>query len=195
MRRLFVLTAVLLLGACKKKPEPARVAEWNPAPPHGSRDWKIENARSAAPPLVSVGARVMEWPSDSLTAQEVVAGIGGWTCIPDDPDTPVEDPVCRDDQSLSWYQALRGHRPPVLTGMGVAYRLHGGNTASDTDPYQVAPDSGEWIVDPPSIEIAISADHSDRIYKDLPTTRTTSGPWIKWARTPYAIIVLPVTTR
>lgn len=189
------LLAVALAAGCRKK-EPARTAEWTPEPPRGSRDWNIQNARSAAPPSVSMASRVMIWPEDSLVAEEVVPGVGGWTCVPDDPRTPADDPVCRDDQSLSWYQALRTHRPPVLTGMAIAYRLKGGNTASDSDPYKMIPDSGQqWITDPPTIEIAISADHNDVIYRGLPTTRTEHGPWIKWAKTPYAVIVMPASGR
>jgi len=188
---LLALLALALAAGCRKKEE-TKAAAGPPEPAPGSPEWNIRSARGAAPPSVSVASRVMAWPADSAAGLEIAPGVGGWTCMPDDPRTPADDPVCRDDQSLSWYQALRNHRPPVLTGMAIAYRLKGGNTASDSDPFKMAPDSGQqWITDPPSIEIAIPVGRSSVLFRGLPTTRTANGPWIKWARTPYAVIVMP----
>ena len=186
MKRVLV-TALLLLVACKKAetPPPADTA---PAP--GSPAWKVASARSAAPAEVSANATVMDGsPFDSAAASQLAAGENGWRCYPDNPRTEGADPICLDEPAMQWVAAFMARRPPRLTGMAIGYMMRGGVSASDTDPFKAAPDSGQpWIQDPPAIGIAMP---SARSYAGLPTHRRPDGPWIKFAGTPYAYIVIP----
>ena len=56
---------------------------------------KIANALTAAPPMVSRSASVAEMKEDG-SMKELRKGTGEWTCVPDDPSTPGNDPMCLD---------------------------------------------------------------------------------------------------
>jgi len=189
MKRLLI-TALLLATACKRAETPATgtAAAAEPAP--GSTEWKVRNARSAAPAQISMGATVLDGtPIDSVPGAILAAGDNGWTCWASDPRTEADDPVCLDEQGMAFEQAFLKGQTPHLTGMAIAYMLKGGVSASDTDPTKMAPDSGQpWIQEPPQIAIAMP---SPRSYAGLPTHRRPDGPWVKFAGTRYAYIVIP----
>jgi hypothetical protein len=180
-----ILAAAVLVG-CKKEEKPAAVVA-PPAP--GTTEWKIRNAMSAGPEYVVSGAKLLEIvPSD--TALPVLrAGTNDWTCFTDNPNTPANDPTCSDDQAMKWFEDFIAHRPPRLTGMGVAYALQGAQLASLADPFKQKPDSGQaWVDIPPSIFIMMP---DARAYRGLPTTPTAGKPWVVYAGTPYAVLVVP----
>lgn len=189
MRR-SVLAAAVLAAACSKS-EPPEMVDANLAPPPGSRAWKIESARGAAPYEVSSGARVLDWPAaDTAQPAELRPGGNGWTCFPDDPNTPAEDPMCADEEGMKWIEAYLAGRRPELAGMAVFYMLRGGSSASDTDPFKTAPDSGqEWLTDPPHLMIAMPNPRT--AFRGLPTARAATGPWVMFAGTPYAHLMVP----
>ena len=191
MKRLTAAALLLLLiVACKKADAPpAETAAAPPAP--GTPAWKVLNARSAAPAQISMNATVVDGViTDSVPGATLAPGENGWTCWADNPATNNEDPICVDEQGLVFVRAWISRQPPRLTGMGVAYTLKGGSpTASDTDPYKAAPDSGQpWTQEPPQIGIVMP---SARSYTGLPTRRRPDGPWVRFAGTPYAYIVVP----
>ena len=187
-RMALVLAAAVMVTACKKTEPDASVVEMAPEP--GSVPWKIQNARSAAPASISAGARVRERMNPDTAWGAVLAqGDSTWTCIADDPNTQANDPYCIDGEGARFVEAWRAQRPPRLSGMGIAYILQGSASASDTDPFKTMPDSGQqWLVDPPHIGIAMP---NARSYAGLPTRRRTDGPWVKFAGTPYAYIIIP----
>lgn len=177
----------MLATACSRAEAPVNRAEAEPEP--GSREWKIRSARSAAPPMVSAGATIVEIRDSTYAIDTLEAGAEGnpWTCFADDRLTAHPDPICSDDQGMRWYAAWMQRQAPRLTGMGVVYALQGSGAASDTDPFKMQPDSG-WLMDGPSIYIVMP---SQAAYATLPTTRRTTGPWVRYAGTPYAFIVVP----
>ena len=65
---------------------------------------KIANAMSAAPPAVSRNASVMEMTADG-NMKLLRKGTGEWTCVPDDPSTPGNDPMCLDPNAMEWLHA------------------------------------------------------------------------------------------
>ena len=70
----------------------ALVAAAPPKKAH-SNDWKIQNATSAAPASIARGATVMDWPVTEGAEMAVLRkGTNDWTCLPDDPTTPSNDP-------------------------------------------------------------------------------------------------------
>jgi hypothetical protein len=118
-------------------------------------------------------------------------GKNGWTCIPDDPHTPGPDPMCMDGNAGKWVQAMLGHKPPPDGQPGVMYMLEGGTDASNTDPYAPKPTGqNDWIKTGPHIMIvgskAMLAGYPSGAKPD------TSAPYVMWAGTPYAHLMVPV---
>ena len=130
------------------------------------------------------------WPNDSNPGfTELRAGDNGWTCLPDDPATPSNDPMCLDDQWLEWLMAFAEGRDPVITELGFSYMLQGGSGASDTDPMQMEPADGEeWLFGPPHVML-IAPESLD--VDSFPTDRDSGGPYIMWAGTPYEHFMAP----
>jgi hypothetical protein len=118
-------------------------------------------------------------------------GTNGWTCIPDDPQTPGPDPMCFDANAGKWVQAMLGHKPPPNGTPGVMYMLEGGTDASNTDPYAKSPTaSNDWIKTGPHIMIV----GSSAMLTGYPSGAKpdTSAPYVMWAGTPYAHLMVPV---
>lgn len=179
-----VLGGLAMLAACAKQEEAAP-----PPPAPGTPAWKVQNALSAAPEAVSSGAKVMDWPaSDTAQPPTLREGTNGWTCVPDDPNTPANDPGCADEEMERYWEVWRRRTPPTVTAMAVGYALQGMQVASLTDPFKTGPDSGQaWIDVPPAVMMAVPTPAS---YAGLPTA-PAAGPWVLWARTPFAVIIVP----
>jgi hypothetical protein len=101
---------------------------------------KIANAISAAPPAVSRDASVMEMTTDG-NMRRLRKGTGEWTCVPDDPSTPGNDPMCLDPNAMEWLHAYISKAPPP-DKIGFIYMLQGGWDCSNLDPYASKPDGG-----------------------------------------------------
>ena len=161
-------------------------------PNHGSDMEKtIANAQSAAPASISADATVLDWPNeDNPNFAELRTGTNGWTCVPDDPATPTNDPWCMDAQWLEWLMAFVEGRDPEITAFGWAYMLQGGSGASDSDPSLMEPPEGEeWLIGPPHLML-IGPDEFDA--SAFPTHGDSGEPYIMWAGTPYEHFMIPV---
>lgn len=164
---------------------------WRHDTPDDGQAELIENALSAAPNSISNGATVVDWPSGTdADFPELRAGTNGWTCLPDDPLSPSNDPMCLDDQWMEWLTAQIEGRDPEITTFGWAYMLQGGSGASDADPSVMAPpESEDWLIAPPHLMLvgpdALNAEH-------FPTHRDSGEPYIMWAGTPYEHFMIPV---
>ena len=118
-------------------------------------------------------------------------GKNGWTCMPDSPTTPGPDPMCMDANAAKWAAAWIGHKDPPANTAGVMYMLEGGTDGSNTDPYATQPTAdNDWIKTGPHIMIVGSAD----ILAGYPSgpKPDTSAPYVMWAGTPYAHLMVPV---
>jgi hypothetical protein len=150
----------------------------------------IASAETAAPASISKNATIMTVEADGKT-KVLREGKNGWTCMPDSPTTPRPDPMCMDGNALKWATAWMGHKPPPDGTTGVMYMLEGGTDASNTDPYATKPtaDNG-WIETGPHIMIVgskeVLAGHPSGPKPD------TSAPYVMWAGTPYAHLMVPV---
>ncbi|MDF2447281.1 MAG: hypothetical protein K0S46_2517 [Moraxellaceae bacterium] len=156
---------------------------------------RISNAMSAAPPAVSANATIMEFPA-SADAQSITlrGGNNGWTCFPDNPATPGNDPACFDRQWMAWLDGVLNQRAPVITGPGVAYMLQGGSQASSSDPFATQPAAGQtWMTVPPAI-LLLSPQRWDTTLYPTEMGLTAGGPWIMFANTPWEHLVVPVPT-
>ena len=150
----------------------------------------IASAQSAAPAAVSAKATIVTM--DAKGAMTTLRkGTNGWTCMPDAPDTPGPDPMCFDANAAKWAEAWVGHKAPPNGAVGVMYMLAGGTDASNTDPYATKPTAeNAWINTGPHVMIV----GSKEILAGYPAGATpdTSAPYVMWAGTPYAHLMVPV---
>jgi hypothetical protein len=207
MKRFAALSIVLALGlslaligslqAQSQAPAPAapkaaepKKAETKPAGGK-SKDAKIQSAMSAAPRSISKDATVLDYPEKEGAEPAVLRkGANEWTCFPDDPSTPSNDPMCLDKNSMEWAQAWMGKKEPKLSGPGIGYMLQGGGSASNTDPFAKKPAAGEhWMKEAPHVMVFPNGKLDPKVYG---TDAHKGGPWIMWAGTPYEHLMVPV---
>jgi hypothetical protein len=159
----------------------------------GQAPWtdaqKIANAVTAAPSTISEKATIMEWQNDK--AVTLRAGTNGWTCMPTNPAKEGNEPMCVDEEWMLFINALRTKATPHVTRLGVGYMTApGGAPASNTDPFakEATPDN-EWGYDPPHVMLLVTDPHE---LEGIPTKRQSGGPWVMWAGTSYAHIMVPL---
>lgn len=149
----------------------------------------IKNAVSAAPKAVGDKATViaLDAKGEMRTLRE---GEGGFTCIPDNPTTPGNDPMCVDQNGMEWVQAwMSRQEPPDKVGFG--YMLIGGSDASNDDPFATAPKEGEkWIDTGPHVMIFGPA--AERMPGYPKSAENPRAPYVMWSGTPYAHLMIPV---
>src|SRR5947209_19144447 len=77
---------------------------------------KVANAMSAAPAALSRNASVAEM-NENGSMKELRQGTNGWTCVPDDPSTAGNDPMCLDPNAMEWLHAYaQKEAPPEHVG-------------------------------------------------------------------------------
>lgn len=147
----------------------------------------IASAISAAPPGIAAAASVMV----VRTMRIVRRGTNSWTCMPDNPSTPGNMPMCSDPASIEWANAFRARQaPPPGRPLGISYLLQGTWFPSVSDPY-VKPAPGMagvstgpmlMIVNVPRAALAgYPHDASD-----------PDKPFVMYAGTPYEHLMVPV---
>lgn len=151
----------------------------------------IASAMKAAPRKVAENATIVV--PDSKGAMRVLRkGTNGFTCMPDNPETPGPDPMCWDKNSGEWMEAYLKHTTPPTAKVGLMYMMAGGTDASNTDPYAAKPTaSNHWIKTGPHIMI-VGADAA--FYDSYPKGEDpdTSSPYVMWAGTPYQHLMAPI---
>ena len=65
----------------------------------------------------------------------VSRGSNGWTCLPDRPTTPGNDPWCVTAAWLNFLQAYVNQTEPTYTELGFAYMMQGDTPVSNADPF------------------------------------------------------------
>ena len=194
MRMLTLAGAMVALGACNKVGDSAgnstAAAETKTTAAANSSD-PVASAESAAPAAIAHNASVAT--VDAKGAMTTVRkGTNGWTCVPDAPDTPGPDPMCFDANAAKWAAAWIGHKPPPEGAVGVMYMLEGGTDASNTDPYATKPTAdNDWVKTGPHLMVV----GSKEILAGAPSGAKpdTSAPYVMWAGTPYAHLMVPVS--
>jgi hypothetical protein len=149
---------------------------------------------SAAPPAVASKATIMDWPAkEGAHAMVLRQGSNGWVCYPDYADTKGNDPMCLDEAWQKWMDAYMAQKPPQVSRVGFSYMVApGGAWSSNTDPFATAEKPGnEWGFDGPHLMIVVP--NTDAL-KGLPTDRKSGGPFVMYAGTPYAHVMVPLTS-
>jgi hypothetical protein len=152
---------------------------------------KIENAMSAAPSSISANATILDNALDDAGAFVVLReGSNDWSCFPDFPASPGNDPQCLDQTWLDWQYAYFAGEEPNVTVPGLAYMLQGGSDPSNTDPLATEPAAGEeWVSSPPHVMLLLLEDLDQSVFS---TDHASGEPYVMWAGTPYEHIMMPV---
>lgn len=149
----------------------------------------IESAMSAAPESISAEAQILDW-----NLNELRPGSNGWTCLPDRPDTPGNDPWCVNEPWLNFLSAYVAKTEPTYTDIGFAYMLMGDTPVSNSDPYETQETTPEdWVTNlGPHLMMLVP---NPEMFNSISTDHLNGGPWIMWPDTPYAHIMIPLESR
>jgi hypothetical protein len=195
LNALTVGAAIVALGACNKTGSTSGNAI-APANSVATSDTgtasndPIQSAESAAPASIAHNASIVTMDAGG-NAKTLRQGSNGWTCIPDAPDTPGPDPMCVDGNAMKWADAWIHHKAPPEGVVGVMYMLEGGTDASNTDPYATKPTAdNDWIKTGPHVMVV----GSKEVLAGYPSGAKpdTSAPYVMWAGTPYAHLMVPI---
>ncbi len=179
MKKLLILTAF----ACAVCAPVAQLA-------HADDAETIKNAESAAPPAVGAGAAVYA-PQDDGSMKTLRESKNGFWCMPNDPNTPGNDPMCGDGNSMEWAMAWMSKKDPPKGKVGLIYMLSGGSDASNTDPFATAPtEANNWVTTGRHIMIMNAMDMMAGYPADAKPD--TSKPYVMWSGTPYQHLMVPV---
>lgn len=155
---------------------------------------KIENAMSAGPDEITQDATILEWPTEPGGEFNVLReGTNGWSCIISSPGAVAKgqnNALCDDEVWLAWEHAFMEGRTPEIDRLGVSYSLSNTAEGSNTDPSAIGPtEDNEWHMMGPHIALLVP---DPALFEGISTDPHNGGPYVMWAGTPYAHIMLPV---
>ncbi len=149
----------------------------------------VANAMSAAPRAVAESATIIAM-NEKGEMRTLRQGTGNFTCMPDNPMSPGNDPMCLDRNGMEWAKAWMEHKEPPKGQIGLGYMLAGGSDASNDDPYATAPAAGHaWVDTGPHVMILNGIDALQGYPRSAENPRV---PYVMWGGTPYAHIMMPV---
>ena len=155
----------------------------------GANERAIESAMSAGPASIARDATIKDWNFKTLRE-----GTNEWTCLPDRPDTPGNDPWCVTEAWLNFLNAYVNKTEPTYTEIGFAYMLAGDTPVSNSDPYETEPTTpDDWVTELHAHMMIVVPDHD--LLKNMSTDHRNGGPWVMWPDTPYAHIMVPIDSR
>ena len=196
-RRSLSLGAALALAAAaapalaqqptSPRPTVASAAKPKPSLVEARRARLIRNALSAAPDAIAEHAAVMA-PGADGKLEELRPGTNGWTCMPDDPTSPTNDPACANAPAMRWFQSYMNHDVrPANVDPGIVYMLQGAADMPGNDPWAKPDPKAKWVVSPAHWMLLWPIDSAG---SGFPTTPKKTGTWIMWAGTPYAHLMI-----
>jgi len=195
MRTKFAVLALLAAGfasqaAAAEAAKPAAPAmKMAPAAKKGGDAGLITSAMSAAPPAIAAKATIAAMGPKGMRV--IRKGSNGFTCIPDDPQTPGPDPMCGDENAMTWVQAMLDHKTPEVQKVGFMYMLAGGTDASNTDPYAQKPTKeNHWIKT--GTHLMVVGNQEMLTHYPASPDPDTKQPYVMWSGTPYAHLMIPV---
>ena len=184
--RTLSVAALGVLGWAFMGPANAQTAATHHLPKTNSE--MIANAMSAAPPSLSHNATIIAMDGDKI--RTLRKGTNEYTCMPDDPGSPGNDPMCLDRNAMEWLHAWMDHKDAPKGKMGLVYMLQGGSDASNNDPFATKPATGDkWVTTGPHVMVVGMAGMLD----DLPrSAKEPSKPYIMWGGSSYEHVMMPV---
>ena len=180
------IVAAAFLFACATEDAPSGPAV---EPVASGQDDLIRNAERAGPASIAAESTIRDW--DLNVVRE---GSNGWTCLPDRPDTPGDDPWCVSESWINFLQAYVSQTEPSYAEIGFAYMLVGDTPVSNSDPYETEPTGPEdWVTELGSHLMMLIPGHA--LLEDVSTDHRNGGPWVMWPDTPYAHLMIPIDSR
>ena len=141
---------------------------------------------ASAPAGVVKGATVVQMNKDG-TMRTLQTGTNGFTCMMIDTGTA----GCADQNAMAWMKALMSHSAPP-SSVGFMYMLGGDAGASNTDPYAATKtDTNHWVVTGP--HVMILGPSVKMMGYPMTADADPTKPYVMWADTPYAHLMIPVT--
>jgi hypothetical protein len=158
-------------------------------------DEMVTNALSAAPDAIAKGASVIAFDANGK-GRTLRKGTNNFTCIPDDPTNPANDPNCVDANGLEWAMAWINKTDPPKGKVGFGYMLQGGTTPSNVDPFATKPPGNmKWMQEPPHVMVFnYGGEAAQKDYPRPGEMADMSQPWVMWAGSPYEHLMLPVAS-
>lgn len=147
---------------------------------------EFARAESAGPSSLTKHATILDGDGNVLRK-----GTNGWTCMPDNPKTPGTDSMCMNEPWLNFRDARKNKTKPTYTQVGIAYMMQGDSPVSNTDPFAKAPKPGDDWVEGLGAHIMVLVPDVETL-KNLSTDSKNGGPWVMWANTPYAHLMIPI---
>jgi hypothetical protein len=153
-----------------------------------TRDQLINLALSGAPPHIAKDATVMI-PGDDGKLMEVKKGTNGFTCVPDDPGTPIDDPICNDEAAFQWVTSLMNNDPkPANTVPGISYMAKGAAHWEKDGKILMKEEPGAKMVkEPPHWMVFWPFDSKA---SGIPSHPNPGGAWVMFDGTPYAHLMI-----
>lgn len=146
---------------------------------------KIQRAMAAAPSAISADATIVD--SDGTLLKK---GSNGWTCLPDVMPGD-KNPICNDETWMKMFQALGSKASYTPDTIGISYMLKGdfGAGVSNSTPFhQDHKNAKDYVETGPHMMIIVPK----AMLKGLPTDPSNGGPYVMWADTDYAHIMIPI---
>ncbi len=181
-----VLTGVLVIAVAVASPLRPAFGEGGARRDVVRHAAELARAEGAGPSSLSTNATILDGDEHVLRK-----GTNGWTCLPDNPNTPGRDPMCMNEPWLNFRDALKNNKKPTYTQVGIAYMLQGDTPVSNTDPYAHAPKPGDDWVEGLGAHIMVLVPDVEAL-KNVSTNSKNGGPWIMWPDTPYTHLMLPI---
>ncbi len=142
---------------------------------------------TSAPPAIVKGATIVQMKADG-SLRTLQTGNNGFTCMILD-----VTPGCADQNTMAWMKALMTHAAPP-DGVGFMYMLAGDSGASNSDPYARAQTAtNHWVQTGPHVMIVGPAVKT--MGYPMTADPDPTKPYVMWADTPYAHLMLPVATQ
>jgi hypothetical protein len=161
-----------------------------------SSDWQIKAYTSAAPSYIGDYASVIGTSGDVLRV-----GTNGWTCQSGNP-RPIPKKgwesahqamaVCHDDEGMKWMMAYMSGTKPKMDRDSYMWMLNGDMGEDNTTPGVFNKEDstpGEWIESGPHLML-MPKDPAN--LKNFSTDFTTGAPYVMFAGTDYAHLMIPV---
>jgi hypothetical protein len=118
-------------------------------------------------------------------------GKNGFTCLPDDPNTPGHDPMCMDKNAMEWANAWMTKTTPPTGKIGFMYMLEGGTDFSNTDPFATKPEGGKATITGPHVMVVGPGVKSVPGYDRTGEGVNPTIPYVMWKNTPYEHLMIP----
>jgi hypothetical protein len=131
-------------------------------------------------------------PWNKMQMRTLRKGKNNFTCMPDNPKTPGNDPMCLDAAGMQWADAWMHKTKPPPGVVGFAYMLKGGSDASNTDPHAEGPAPGTKWVDTGPHDMIFNVGDAAKTYPRQGKNPDTNAPYVMWPDTPWEHLMIPV---